>query len=127
MDIVKEDVSNIEHYRYLDIEKLPNGLMIHLNDEGKSEIENLTEQNFYDFFEDVQGNSEYRYFDDMGEAGLGLTSAPGITDGYYFDDNGDLTNGEHTDAEVYWFPDYMVEDFTETLKEKGKAFFVKAD
>jgi len=127
LDIVKEGVSNIENYRYLNIEKLPNGLMIHLNDEGKEESEKLTEQNFYDLFEDVQGNSEYKYFDDIGEAGFGLTSAPGITDGYYFDDDGDLTSGDHTDAEVYWFPNYMVEDFTKTLIEEGKVFFVKAD
>jgi len=127
LDIVKENVSDIENYRYLNIEKLSDGLMIYLNEEGKEESEDLTEQNFYDLFDDVQGNSEYRYFDDLGEAGLGLTSAPGITDGYYFDDDGNLTDGDNTDSEVYWFPNYMVEDFTKTLREKGKVFFVKAD
>ena len=130
VDREKEYHGDVEHYRYLDIEKLPNGLMVHLNEDGKKESEesdNLNENNFDEYFEDVQGNSEYLYHNDMGDAGFGLTNAPGITDGYHIGDGGDLTDDDHEDSEVYWFPNYMVEDFTETLKKDGKVFFTKAD
>ena len=130
IDREKEYHGNVEHYRFLDIEKLPEGLMIYLNDDGKlenDENDNLNENNFSDYFEDIQGNSEYMFHFDLGEAGFGLTDAPGITDGYFFDDDGKFTDGEHENSEVYWFPNYMVEDFTEMLKKYGKVFFTKAD
>lgn len=122
---------NVEHYRYLDLEKVENGLKIYLNEDGKKEaeengVDGINDQNFYDYFEDVQGNSEYLFFEDMGEAGFGLTSAPGITDGYYYDDAGKLTDKGHSDSEVYWFPDYMVRDFTKDMLEYGFVIFTKA-
>ena len=126
----KEYHGNVEQFRYLDIEVVKNGLWLHLNEDGKKEAEeenNLNWEKFSDYFDDIQGNSEYRYFDDIGEAGFGLTSAPGITDGYYYNDDGKLTDDENEDSNVYWFPNYMVEDFTETLLEKGKVFFERAE
>ena len=118
-------LSGKQQFQYLDIEKVSNGLWLYIN-EGSEEYEDLTEMNFSDIFDDVQGNSEYMYFFDVGEAGFGLTSAPGITDGYYYGDDGELTEGEHTDAELYYYSDYAVTDFTEELKTKGKVFFNKA-
>jgi len=118
-------LSGREAFQYLDIEKVSNGLWLYIN-EGTEEYEDLTEMTFSDIFDDVQGNSEYMYFFDVGEAGFGLTSAPGITDGYYYGDDGELTEGEHTDSELYYYPDYAVTDFTEELRTKGKVFFNKA-
>ena len=71
--------------------------------------------------EDIIVNSEFMYFF---ESPVGLTNAPVITDGYYFDDDGELEN--HEDADLYWFPNYMVTSFVEELKEKGEVFFTKA-
>lgn len=130
IDREKEYHGDVQHFRYLDIEVVKNGLWLHLNDDGKRESEeedNLNWEKFDEYFEDIQGNSEYRYFDDIGEVGFGLTSAPGITDGYYYDDDGKLTDADHEDSEVYWFPNYQVEDFTETLKNEGKVFFERAE
>jgi hypothetical protein len=120
---------NVEHYRYLDIEKVEDGLKISLNEAGKQNVEDeggIEESKFYDYFEDVRGNSEYIYFEDMGDAGFGLTSAPGITDGYEYNDDGELTDEGHTDSEVYWFPNYMIRDFTQDMLEDGYVIFTKA-
>jgi hypothetical protein len=121
---------NIHHGRYLDLEKVQNGLWIHLNDDGKQkneEDQDLIEQNFWDYFESIEVNSEWKYINDLGEAGFGLTQAPGFTDGYYIDDNGKLTDkGNETDSNVYYYDNYMITDFTDKLKEEGKVFFQKA-
>ena len=114
---------------YLDLEILPNGLWIHLNEDGKlknEEDDDLTQQNFWDYFEDIEGNSDWKYIDDMGEAGFGLTQAPGIIQGYYIDDNSKLTDDEDENSKVYYYDNYMINDFTDKLKENGKVFFHKA-
>lgn len=120
--------------RYLKLEVVPNGLIVHLTEEGRKEAEEnkdneshcLCENNFYEYFEDIQVNSEWLYHHDIGTAGFGLTEAPGFTDGYYMDDDGELTDKGHDDSEVYWFPNYMVENFCETLLKEGEVFFSKA-
>ena len=117
-----DKLSGREAFQYIDIEIVENGLWIYLTDNS----EDFDEMDFDNIFDDVQGNSEYMYFSDLGDVSFGLTSAPGITDGYYFSDDGEITEGEHTDAELYYYPDYAVTDFTEELRTKGKVFFNKA-
>lgn len=128
--------TDIVHGRFLDLEKVSNGLWIHLNDHGKKENEeedNLIEQNFCDYFEDIAANSEWKYIDNLGEAGFGLTGAPGITYGYeYIDDDvvskpteGPTAETSTDDNGIYYYNNYMITDFTDKLKEEGKVFFQK--
>ena len=86
---------DVMHYRYLDLQLLENGdLKISLTKEGIEEAnENgISEIEFYNFFDDICGNSDYQYFDNLGESGLGMSDAPCILDGYYYDDNAELLN-----------------------------------
>ena len=124
----KESFSNfnIEHYKYLDLEKLENGdLKIILNSDGKEEANDygINIDNFYDYFDDVRGNSEYLFYESISDAGLGMSEAPCIIAGYYFDDNGKLTDDGHDDSEIFWYPNYMIKDFTEELVKNGFVVF----
>lgn len=136
-DFINENVGKFgkQGGQYLEIEPVENGLYLHITKEGREEAEEnkedekkkLSDMNLWDYFEDIQVNSEWMYHFDMGEAGFGLTNAPGFTYQYYVDDEGDITNkNQEENSEVYWFPNYMVEDFCETLLEEGKVFFTKA-
>lgn len=51
-----------------------------------------------------------------------LTDAPILTDDLTIADNGDAT----VHGNVWWFPNYMVENFMETLIEKGSVIFQSA-
>ena len=134
------------HGSYLSVEPLPNGnLKVSLTDIGKEELKELMENAglkdfeenlpklydiFTDLWDDVQSNSELIFHKDIGDAGFGLTSAPGITDGYYYEgeDRHNLYKTNYPEsAEVYWFPDYMVIDPIAELFEKGEVIFTKAD
>jgi hypothetical protein len=120
---------NVEHYRYLDIEKVENGLKISLNDDGKQNVEDeggIEERNFGDYFEDVMGNSDYLFIENLGDVGFGLTDAPGILYGYDYNDDGLLMDDGRSDSEVYWFPNYMVREFTQDMLEYGFVIFTKA-
>ena len=120
--------NDIEEYRYLELEMLDNGdLKIILTEEGRELINDfggINQDNFSDFFEDIRGNSEWLYVSDMSDFYLGMTNAPCILDGYYFDENTfDLTDKGHDDSVLYWYPDYQISDFTEVLNEKGFVIF----
>ena len=67
----KADV-NTRHFRYLDLIPSENGLTIKLNDGGKEKVadDDLDYNNWDEYFEDVQGNSEYIYVHDIGEKDL---------------------------------------------------------
>lgn len=133
---INENLNNKQSFRYLDIEILPNGLKIILNEDGynyiKDEDINVEEKDyqklqslFDDLFDDVQGNSEYMYIENIGDFGFGLTEAPGITDGYYYDDNGDLKETDET-SELYYYEQYQINDFVEKLITNGEVIFDKA-
>ncbi len=79
------------------------------------------ENSFYDFFESIQGNSGLLYFSNLGDAGLGMTDAPGITDGYYMNDDGEYE--AHDDAQVWVYNDYARKDFVEELLLGKKVVF----
>lgn len=113
-------------FRYLRLTKYPNKLKVELTEEGreKAEEDGLDFQNFFDYFDDIQGNSEYLFHDDGGAAGFGMTEAPVISDGYYFDEDGKLV--PNVDSDVYYYNNYMITDFAEVLREKGEVEFDKA-
>lgn len=114
----------IMHYRYLNLQLVENGnLKISLNDEGteKAQEDGIDEVEFYEFFEDVEGNSDYKYFDNLGESGLGMSDAPCIVDGYYYGDDGETSLYE--DSEIFMYYDYYKKDFTKELLENGYVIF----
>jgi hypothetical protein len=114
-------------YNFLDLDILERGhLKIMLNDNGKEEVKHmdLTPDNFYDLFEDIQANSEMMYFDDMSDVGLGMSSSPCITDGYWYsDDNLGYLEPVDDTARIFWYPNYSIKDFTEELVENGYVVF----
>ena len=127
---IKKFKQSKREFRYLILEPDPNGLWIHLTSEGKEELENteeITDDNFYDLFEDVQGNSEYIFHSDLGQSGLGLTEAPGITDGYIMNDNGSDYEEYYDSGIIYIYPDSYKKSFMEDLFFNGKVFFKKVD
>jgi hypothetical protein len=127
-------MENKRNFRYLTIEEFKNGLQISLNEEGIELVKELKEDGksefdiWYELFEDVRGNSEYIFHDDMGESGFGMTSAEGITDGYFNSDSGDGYETDYPEsAKIYWFPNYMIISSLDKMYEEGKVFFTKAD
>lgn len=127
--------------RYVTIETLayekgnPNkngNLKISITPEGLEEIKEMRENQECDdcimnhLFDEVRSNSELLYFSDAGEMGFGLTSAPCITDGYYYGDNGDLTDEGNKDAELYYYEPYMVKSFVDDLLNNGYTIFQRA-
>lgn len=121
-------------FRYIELIPESNGLTVKLTPDGVLYINELIDEKsinneceiISNLFEDVEGNSEYIFHCNIGESGFGLTSAPGITDGYSYDDKGFTTEIPET-AKVYWFPDYAIKLITEELQEKGECFFPSAD
>lgn len=112
--------------QYLELEQLDNGdLKIMLTPEGKQEAyeEELNIFNFSDFFDDIRGNSELYFIEDIGEVGLGMSSAPAITDGYYYNEEGEFTDDDHDDSEIFIYDDYMIKDFTKELYDNGYVIF----
>jgi len=118
---------DIYHGRYLNLEKLENGnLKITINYDGKIEVETygIDWDRFSDYFEDIRCNSDYNYFSDLGDAGLGMTNSPGITDGYNYDDEGEFTDENNEEnSDIYFYPNYMIKDFTEELIKNGSVIF----
>jgi hypothetical protein len=126
-----ENLNDIEQYQYISLKKLPNGIKIILNDNGRELLNDTdddkikSEEIANDLFDDVQGNSEYDFHQDLGDMGFGLTDAPGITYGYHYDDNNEYNEyGEN--AEVYYYNYYMLKNFIEELLEDGFVEFHKA-
>jgi hypothetical protein len=110
-------------YLTLEVEKSGN-LIISLTDEGKEWVKEngpVTYDNFHDLFEDIQGNSELMYFQNLGDSGLGMTEAPGFTQGMYYGEDYELRAPE--DANLWWYPDYMIIDPFEKLSAGEKVVF----
>ena len=121
--------NNVEHYKYLDLELLKNGdLKISLTEDGIKNAKGdngISFSNFgTDYFDDIQGNSSWMYFDDMSDYELGMTESPCITDEYYFDENYKVTDEETWEiSQLYWYPNYMITNFTDELYKNGFVIF----
>lgn len=125
---VGKDKPKIINGNYLTLEQYPDKLVVKLNEEGRERHKEqpLTWQNFDEYFEDIQSNSDFLYLSDLGEAGLAMSSAEGITKGYYRDD-GDLTNEDSDDSAIYWYPNYAISDPFEVLHKEGEVTFDRGD
>lgn len=121
-----------EHYRYISLIKVPNGIKVELDEQGKEFIAELKEDGksdddiFSELFDDVQGNSEYTFIENGGNAGFGLTDAPMILDGYHYGDNGGYETDYPESAKVYYFGDYMVVSPLEVMLKDGHVIFTEA-
>jgi hypothetical protein len=114
-----------QSFSFLDLEILENGnLKIILNDDGKEEVDNnsINENNFSDYFDDIQGNTGYRYFYDASVIGF-MTEAPIIINQWDFDDKGDIVLTE--DSIIWTYNNYAIKDFTKELVEQGYVIFSK--
>lgn len=113
---------------YIRLEFKPYGLKIYLLPEGKEYIdENRSDDRyiddiFYDLFESIMVNSELRYFDNIGNIGLGMSEAPCITDRYGYNDDGEFEAYSET-ANVYYYEPYAIRSFVEELYETGETYF----
>ena len=120
----KSGKQRVHSGRYLTLTTNGNQLKISLTDEGKKWVKEegpITYQNFDDLFDDVRGNSELIFFPDLGDAYLGMTSAPGITDGYYYSDDGEMES--HKNARLWYYNDYAIKDPFEVLSTKNSVSF----
>lgn len=69
-------------------------------------------------------NGSYQPFD-AGKANpfVGLTNSPCVAESMTYDDEGNADiEGKH-----WWFPNYQVESFIDTLINKGSVIFTQAD
>lgn len=125
-------------YRYLILTPVANGLEISFTTEGLEEIKEIGTttddgsyapaeiREFFNLFEDIAGNSEYLYHEDIGRSGFGLTSAPGITYGYHYNEDDEYEENEDGTGIVYYYPKYAISSFIDEMIKKGKTFFEKA-
>ena len=128
-------MKNTEDYRFLSLTVEESGLKITLNKDGYEEIDQYHTDHegsirwgaIYELFDDIRGNSEYAYFDDLGSAEIkglaALTSAPAIINGYNITNDGYFELID--DSVVYWYPNYMINDPIDILYETGEVFFNK--
>jgi len=119
-----ENYSEVEEYHLLKLEIMENGdLKISLTEDGKEEAEDGIDYNkFYDYWDDIQGNSEWLYASDLGDLNIGLmTSAPGVVDGINYVDPGEYEI--YDDSNIYWYSSYEIKDFTEELVKNGYVIF----
>jgi len=124
--MISHDTNELHSGSYLSLERLENGnLKISLTNEGKVKVEDdgIEDTEFWDYFEDITANSGLLFFGNVSELEF-MTEAPGITIGYYYDDNGDYTDEGNEDwSEVFYYSDYAIRDFTEELKNNGHVIF----
>lgn len=120
-------------FNYLKLVPHKNGLEIFLTPDGEEKVKELKGEEYFDeaimteLFEDVQGNSEYIYHQNLGDIGFGMTGADGITDGYHMGgDHFDYITEHPESAKVYWYPNYQIHSSLEILLEDGVVFFSEA-
>jgi|ADurb_Met_03_Slu_FD_contig_31_747527_length_420_multi_1_in_0_out_0_1 hypothetical protein len=113
------------------IEKTSNGNLTIVAE--TSDMEMLTEM------KERVGNDDLRFMDELleetgwsGNSVLmsispedvgGLTEAPIVTDDRTIEDDGKVV----VNGNVWWFPNYMVENFADTLIQNGRVTFMLAD
>jgi hypothetical protein len=116
---------------YLNVFATKDKMTITLTDEGRAEVEEYRADDIADsiiienLFESIRNNSELAWHSDLGEMGLGMTSASGVTDGYFHTDDGDYAS-DSEDARLYYFNDYALRSEVDDLLN-GELVLVGAD
>ncbi len=119
----------IEHGNYADFEILPDGnLKISLTPEGKIELEEISfnlenQYNDYDMLRDL---IEYqlcnRWTWIAPESTGALTDAPILSNNVRYNNAGEIV----AEPNVWWYPNYMIDDIIEKLYSNGYLIFDKA-
>jgi tetratricopeptide (TPR) repeat protein len=70
--------------------------------DGKIKVneDDINFDNFYYYFDDIRGNSEYLYFDSLADAGIGMSDAPCITDGFWYNEDIILVEYDYDDVSM---------------------------
>lgn len=123
------NAKNIFSGKYVTLSVMPNGLMVKLTKNGFDEISGMSDadiktDNFYDLVEDITSDSAFEYHENLGNAGLGMTDAPGFAYDYPMGDDGEYVQND--ESELYYFNDYAITPFMEELRDKGEVYFIKA-
>ena len=121
----------VESGHYLTLEILPNkNLKLIATPEFYEDYEDYDGDELnvmHDLLEDIRGNSGFSWVDP--ETIGALTEAPIITDEMDYSDETFDTYGTpvpYSDANVWWYPNYMVSDFIQVLYDKGEVVFTHA-
>jgi len=124
--MISHDISELHNGNYLNLERTINGdLKISLTDEGREKVEEdgISEETFFDYFEDITSNSSLLYITDISEIGA-MMNAPAIVIGYYCDDDGNYVDINNEDySEIFYYTNYIIRDFTEDLKTDEYVIF----
>ena len=121
-----------ESNKFLNISATKDKMILTLTDEGREEVAELRTafksdlEIMDELFETIAANSELLWHPDLGEIGMGLTSASGVTDGYGYDDDGNFTDDGRVDSRVYYFSDYMIRGEVDDLLA-GELILTGAD
>ena len=104
---------------YLEIFSEGDKLIVKPTEDGLGELRDGND--VINLFEDISSNSEITWHDDLGMMGFGLTEASGLTDGFYYEDDGSFTNkGNEQGSGVYYFNDYMLRSPEDDLMNRGE-------
>ena len=78
---------------------------------------------YSDLFEGYETNGSYTPFNaSYGRPFVGLTEAPCVAESMNYDDEGEPI----IEGRLWWFPDYMIRDPLQELKNKGRVVFALA-
>ena len=120
----------IQKGNYADFEILPDGnLKITLTPEGKIELTDLISNPHPDQWDFItlQNIVEYQLCNGWAwlepESVEALTESPILSQDVSYDDNGDI----ETVGDIFWYPNYQVENLAEKLLENGYLIFSKGE
>lgn len=108
--------------------KLTNGdLLVTAGNEARQYIKENSAKSYWgtlsQLFESYFTNGSYEPFDaGDGDPFVGLTSAPCIAESMTTEDDGT----RRIDGDLWWFPNYCINDPLEELKIKGRTIFTLA-
>jgi len=75
---------------------------------------------FYSLMESIEANSSFKYFADADTLGQ-MSNAPVFVDNHVIEDD-----GTYTFSDLWYYKDYMVFNFSNTLIAGGEIIFTKA-
>jgi hypothetical protein len=107
------------------IETVNGNLSITLTAEGILELQTACQSEygdfaFYSLMESIEANSSFKYFADADTLGQ-MSNAPVFVENHVIEDD-----GTYTFSDLWYYKDYMVFNFSNTLIAGGEIIFTKA-
>lgn len=96
-------------------------LTMRLEPNERDEFRELSRQDRWSYVAECLCRDHGATLTDGDETPIGLTSADCVVFLDYSDDMDDMPPQDG--APIYWFPNYMIEDFLETLADTGEVIF----